>query len=401
MADRKVLVISSWAPPLIEGSPSIMDNLLRFFTPDSYIILTRNELYSNKKRNADWLPVNYYFYGQKRQEKVKAIATPVAKSVTPIDMLRKKFNYFVTPFMEIWSIIKVGSSVIKIEKPTSILGLSEGGPMISTLFLSLFYRLPYSIFIMDLYADNLITSWSVKVIANFFEPIIFKNAKHLIVLNEGVKEFYEKKHSVSAEVVRNAFTGSIKEDNQFIKNDKFKIVFTGSIYWAQEEALLRLVKVVNKLPDVKLLIYTPQSKAQLETIGIKEKNNINISWVAPDKIGEVLSTADALFLPLSFNTVAPNLINTSVPAKFASYLVSGAPILVHAPRESFISKHCEKYEAGLVVSNPDENELKSAIIKLMKSREYCGNLVRHAKGLSKINYGLKENAEKLRRLLYE
>ena len=48
----------------------------------------------------------------------------------------------------------------------------------------------------------------------------------------------------------------------------------------------------------------------------------------------------------------------------AEYLASGRPVLVHAPRDSFVSWYFNRYECGLVVDRKDPAALSQAIWRL-------------------------------------
>jgi glycosyltransferase involved in cell wall biosynthesis len=45
----------------------------------------------------------------------------------------------------------------------------------------------------------------------------------------------------------------------------------------------------------------------------------------------------------------------------AEYLVSGVPVLVHAPADSYVSRDAEQYGWGLVVDRPDIQALAEGI----------------------------------------
>ena len=58
--------------------------------------------------------------------------------------------------------------------------------------------------------------------------------------------------------------------------------------------------------------------------------------------------------------------------KLGEYLASGRPILVHAPKDTFIAQYFRQHRAGIVVDRPDTHVLADAL------RDLASNaLLRH------------------------
>ncbi len=76
-----------------------------------------------------------------------------------------------------------------------------------------------------------------------------------------------------------------------------------------------------------------------------------------------------LFLPLAFASGIPEVIRTSAPAKLGEYLASGVPLLVHAPRDSFVTWYVRKHHCGIVSDTPDPATLLSRLEQLLDDPE--------------------------------
>ena len=59
------------------------------------------------------------------------------------------------------------------------------------------------------------------------------------------------------------------------------------------------------------------------------------------------------------------MIRTALPGKTAEYMVSGTPILVHAPPYAYISRYAREAGWGYVVDSPDPDRLAEAIRRLL------------------------------------
>jgi glycosyltransferase involved in cell wall biosynthesis len=59
------------------------------------------------------------------------------------------------------------------------------------------------------------------------------------------------------------------------------------------------------------------------------------------------------------------VVRTALPAKTAEYMVSGTPILVHAPPDAYISKYARDLRWGHVVASLSSAALTAAIRQLL------------------------------------
>ncbi len=115
---------------------------------------------------------------------------------------------------------------------------------------------------------------------------------------------------------------------------------------------------------------------------------------------EIQKSADILFVPLSFKTKYPLLIKTSSPGKTYEYLISGRPILIHAPRGSYITEYAKKHNFALVVDEENIEKLKEAIRELCNNKELVTKLVDSAWQTATLNHNDKKNFNKLKHYFY-
>ncbi len=402
------LIISSWAPPLRKGSPIMLHNLLSHFPRGSFMVLANGYGFEEvAKDDPQWLPVKYFFYnsvskfaggdrsGQRR-----------TATNSPSKMLREALN---TQLGQAWEIVKITRQAIKIikqERVDFLLATSTGAPLISTLITHWFTRKPYFVFLFDLYADNFFRFWLEKVLAQVFEGPLLKNAKKVIVTNETTRDYYLKKYKVKSEIIHNSIIAdnSLRQKKLVCRKPRrpYTIVFTGAVYWAQKDAIKNLIKAVGALPDlkIKLILYVPQPVKMLARQGIFPSRSVAVKSAPPDKIHGILkASADIAFLPLSFNTNAPEIIRTATPGKFSQYLISGVPILVHAPSDSAIARYASATNTAFVVGNNDTSALAQAVVKLLTDQKLRERLVANSQKLFWKNHDAVKNATRLKSIL--
>jgi glycosyltransferase involved in cell wall biosynthesis len=93
--------------------------------------------------------------------------------------------------------------------------------------------------------------------------------------------------------------------------------------------------------------------------------------------------ADVLFLPLAFDSPIPEVIQSSAPAKLGEYLASARPILVHAPKGSFVTELIRGADAGVVVDTPNPDLLADALRRIATDADLRKRIVANAAVLSR------------------
>jgi glycosyltransferase involved in cell wall biosynthesis len=117
------------------------------------------------------------------------------------------------------------------------------------------------------------------------------------------------------------------------------------------------------------------------------------------EIARIQKRADVLFLPLAFQSPYPELIKISSPSKVGEFLMSGRPVLVHAPSGSFLSKYFREHECGLVVDRDEPALLAQALKQLLSDPEFDKKLATNASRRAKIDFGLHSAQAKLAQVL--
>lgn len=420
---KKILIISSWAPPDI-GGPQSLYTLFSQFPPESFTILT--SFYSERHRKTgNWLPCDYFYYDHapiplKKQGLYKknqqTVLTNQSKDISAKTLnITKKIIKHLPPIMAIifgFLLIKKivnfylsGKKLALDEKNQAILGISDDGPaLIAAYLLSKKNGKPLYYFLFDIYKGNYLetpNNWT----ANIMEKRIFQEAKKIFVTNEGTAEYYQKRYPFLHDrfvVIHNSIFPEEYESQRtpYGLNPPYTIIFTGHVYWAQEQSVLNMIKAMDYLKDlpVKLELYIPNA---IETIKqmINNKPNVTVSAAPPSEMPKIQSRATLLFLPLAWNTKSPGIITTATPGKFTGYLASGRPILVHAPDYAFVSQYTKQHQLGLVVDKNDVQLLADTIRKFLKDPGLGQQYVNNAQKIFYQNHNAKKNAEKLTELL--
>jgi len=411
---KKILIISSYAPPVIKGAPQNLYNLLKNFPKNSYCILTSFYNIDNiSAKTGTWLEGKYIFYDNTSTSGSLKIHPEITKE-RPSRLILNKLKHLVKRiwllgalggsfimFSQIIMMLRTGIKSIKKEKIEIMVGFSDYGPaMISTYCLHKITKKPYYIFLFDIYKDNFYPVFPAGFLAKIFEQKILKNAEKIIVTNEGTLNYYiqiygEEIRKKIVVISNSTFSEPyLKLHTDYNPKPPYTILYTGRIYWPQIRSLKNLIKAIEEIKDidVKLKIYCPNPKDYLKKIGIIESEKVEILIAPPQKMPEIQTQSDILFLPLSWHTKSQTIIDTATPGKLADYLISNRPILIHAPKSTYLVKYAKENNFAYVVDKENIEKLKSAIKTLLFDTIFTKRIIENAKNTFFKNHDANQNA---------
>lgn len=408
----KILVISNWAPPMI-GGPKNLYNLFSLFPPDSYVMLTSaNAIDPRSAATGSWLPGKYVYFDRKEGGAVPGMESPgeerdrvplrrrLSDWIERVPCLGKALLSALYLVLNLPKIIHTARRVIREDGITRLLGISDQGlALLGTFLVHKMSGIPYSLYLFDLYRGNDLACFN-RCIARVLEPRLIRNAEGVIVTNEATGEFLRRRYGGSFRlgIVHNS---AFPEDFEGIRTPPsgkppYRILFTGYVYWAQEGAVLNMIRAMDLLRDlpVEFDLYCPRPTASIRK-AVTKRPNVRLTSAPQSEMPRVQCGADLLFLPLAWGTGAPDIIATASPGKFTDYLASGRPMLVHAPDYSYVARYSREHDVGIVVDRNDVGALAGAIREFLQDPS-CGNrYVKNALKLFEAHHDARENAKKL------
>lgn len=398
------------------GGPQNLYNLFSQIPSEKYVILTgRAAIGSGLEKGGTWLDGEYVFFDQPQatKEKIGAEAAPAAGLATKtsgwVGFIKRipgtslLFYAWITG-QQIVQMTHQGVRAVKKYDCSLILGISDSGPaLISTFLIAKLTRQPHQYYLYDIYKGNNLQSIE-RWLASMFERKLMTSAEQVIVTNEGTEQHYQRRYGKN---IRTAIVyNSVFTENYTTQRTPYKpvapytIVFTGHVYWAQEQAVINLIKAMALLYDlpVRLDLYIPKTNEAI-TRAVQGSSNIQLTAAAQSEMPRVQSQATLLFLPLAWDTKAPDIIATATPGKFTDYLASGRPMLIHAPSYAYVSQYTKQHNVGLVVDQNNPAELARVIRQFLTTPSVGQAYIDRALAIFSANHDAKKNAQKLTELL--
>ena len=223
-------------------------------------------------------------------------------------------------------------------------------------------------YLLDQYGHMVVHVLGKHIFARL-EPMLLKRATAVIAPNASLRDEVRRRHQVDALVIHNpcdlqAYDGPANAesaDGSIAQHAEKRIVYTGSVGPLQYEAFRNLLAAMALDPrKITLHLYTAQPAARLEREGIR--GPVVVHPPQPlSAMPALQQQADVLFLPLSLHSNHPEIVRTAAPGKMAEYLAAGRPILVHAPRDSFLASYFREHQCGVVVDRGEPAELAAAL----------------------------------------
>jgi glycosyltransferase involved in cell wall biosynthesis len=254
---------------------------------------------------------------------------------------------------------------------------------------------PHLIWVFDLWEENAypdVDRW----IARRAEGPIWRRAAAVICHAEEMSEHFERKHGVACHVLRTPIEldGAPAAPARPSSTPR-EVLYAGSLYWAQQEALRRLVDVCAEMPDVELHVLADAAMARdcgLEHVPVEPP-------LQPEAFRRRVRDADAVFLGLSFGSDHPEVIKTATPARLPEYMASGTPLIVHAPAGSHVAEYARREDFAEVVDEPDAKALRDGLRRVLADEGLSNMRARRAAAIAYERHGVAQARDRFRAIL--
>ncbi len=398
-AGKKIAVLSHILPPSPSGQAMVLEALLDYLDPADYCLI------SQQMASPDAHAANYYPLVPRRARVVKWLQH--LPQINPDKDTR--WHRVLRPLLWVYHSLQTQGTltggpdaVVKTyADQIEAIVRREGCGLIVACTGDLYNLpaaytvhqrtgLPYVAYIFDDYGYQ--WTGTARMFALEWEPRVLKAARAVMVTNEFMARAYQERHGVTSTIIRNPAAlpdlTALDRGPRVLDARMYNVVYTGSVYSAHYDAFRCLIEALDRLarPEVRLHIFTSQPVDRLNQEGIKGPYVEIHPHFSHDVVLAVQRHANALFLPLSFESPFPEVINTSSPGKLGEYLAVGRPILVNAPPDSFLCWYFRERGCGEVVDRRDAILLASSVQRLMSDDEYDALLGKRARECASIDF---------------
>lgn len=249
-------------------------------------------------------------------------------------------------------------------------------------------RLPLFVYMHSLWEETVDTA-ADRTMARLLEGRIFRDAVKVYVPTEEAARHYRAKHGFTPGLLPHAVNLEDGAPAAGAPGDRCDpsvrtIVFTGGVYNMNRDALEAMVRAVEGMPigpgepEIRFLVCAPNDPATLARLGIAGTRT-QVRCVNTATAMRLQREADVLYVPLAFNTPWQDEIRTVFPTKVVEYVMSGTPILLHAPGDCYTVEDARRFGWAHVVATLEPAPLQEAIRRLLADRPLRERLVAGAR----------------------
>jgi glycosyltransferase involved in cell wall biosynthesis len=218
-----------------------------------------------------------------------------------------------------------------------------------------------------------------RAAAWWYEARVLQDAARLFTITDEAQQHYRNKLGVDSEVLPHSVAESDlarPEPPPRPAAGPRVLHFAGSIYKVMNaDAVANVCRALDLCrADVRFDCYSPVDAEGLARLGISG-SRVRVAFASRSEVASAQADSDILVLPMAFRSTNPTEIRTVFPTKLLDYLVSGRPILVHAPADSWVARAARRDGWGEVVDVPDPAAVATAVDTLLAAPEKARALV--------------------------
>jgi len=240
---------------------------------------------------------------------------------------------------------------------------------------------PFYAHMHDLWEENHGPETYVGQMAIKWEKEILLSAKQVLCMTDIQARHYLKKYGISTKLLPHTILDSDLEEGKLsFKRDFTKTaLFTGTVSKVMNQDALNVFSNATKLlpNDIKVIMCTSTTHELFSRIGI-DSSKWDIKWMSRNDVQDLQTKVGVLFAPLSHENGGMEEIRTVFSTKLLEYLVSGRPIVIFAPADSYHSISASEGNWALVINKNSPELLAQKIQELISDIALQEKLVENA-----------------------
>jgi hypothetical protein len=251
--------------------------------------------------------------------------------------------------------------------PILLAPLDSGFSVIATAVAARITGRPYVIMVFDLWEENAYGALARRV-ARHLERRILGGAAALVAFSERVSDHYRGKHGVTCEVIDTPIAAGPTATAAELEGQGQRpvdVLVGGAVYWAQEDAVRRLLRVAARMPDVRTTMVGDERELRARGFHADAYER----RLSGEEYRQRLRTADVAFVGLSLESDHPEVLLTATPARLPEAMASGRPLLVHVPAGSHAARYAREEDFAEVVDAPADDALERGLRALIDDPE--------------------------------
>ncbi len=359
--DKPLMVVTAAYPPRSSGTAVIMYNLLRVFSSQHIVLLTKN--HSRKTGSmvvGDGHQPSYFSHQVSFSHR--------------LNLRWQRLQALVVPHLIARRALRTGcGAILGVFPDLMTIDIARRGAARA--------RLPLVAYLHDTIVESF-SEGKQRSMARRVQARLFKKATSIVVVNEGMAHLYKDRYGIVTPVIPHAFwdidtataaTGEIENT----------IFFGGNVYGINYRSMGRVAEAVRGIPGTRLVVASSKTRESVEKYGLKGES-VELTFFGDraeyiEALGRQGMLLVAINWPDESSVVGPDELATIFSTKIVEYLISGRPILAHCPEDYFVAKFIREKRCGVVVSERSPDRLRDEISGLLADESRVRELAMNAR----------------------
>lgn len=344
--DGHVLVVTIGYPPNPSGTAVLIHNLLSWFDPASYTIVT----------------------GRSSGNTASVVEHPEATVVRTFFSVRRPHRLD-GPCRDLqlpWVTARLTRLARKL-RPRVIVGVyPDFHLMAATQKAARATRTPWVAYLHDTIAEGL-SGTRLESRAIGLHERVLGEASSFLVMSRGMEDLYQRKYQLATRPIVHPYAEPVPTELPERPATR-RAFWGGEVYQINTQSLGRVCRALEQV-DCPIMVTGVNTARTLVQLGTNARNITREFFPLRADYLAALSQQALMVLALDWPDESPvheDELATIFPTKTPEYLASGRPVLLHCPDHYFLNRYFREKGCGLVVSERSEDALRAACRELLE-----------------------------------
>ena len=161
-------------------------------------------------------------------------------------------------------------------------------------------------------------------------------------------------------------------------NGKFRLVYVGAVENFYGRMLCSLIEKIETTSDLEIIVVGPNADWPKQILERARASGTYLGFKPPEEAAEVLASADALLVAMSFEKEHELFMRTSFTTKFLDYVAFSKPVILWGPDYCTPVRVARKHGGAAVVSSSDADAVVALCRQIAANRELNERLSKEA-----------------------
>jgi glycosyltransferase involved in cell wall biosynthesis len=174
---------------------------------------------------------------------------------------------------------------------------------------------------------------------------------------------------------------SVPEKSWTRATEKFRLVYVGSVQNFYGRMLSALIEKIEETKDSEMIVVGPNADWRVDLLNRAKANGTYLGFKSPEQSVDVIASADALLVVMSFEKENELFMRTSFTTKFLDYVAFGKPVILWGPEYCTPVRVARKHGGAVVVTQNDPDAIISACRRIADDPAWAEQLAQQARQL--------------------